>query len=113
MSIRKVGGPKGPPSTTPAAGAGTVRGATGADFKATLGDVKNVEGVAPVASSALLARVQAGEITREEYVAARVQQATAHLKGLPPAEIEAIQHELKELCETDPLLQELVGRATG
>jgi hypothetical protein len=77
-----------------------------------MSDHETPSNVRATTGSELLARVRAGEITREQYVEARVREATAHLKGVPPSEIEALQQDLRDRCASDPLLQELIDRAT-
>ena len=61
-----------------------------------------------------LERLGRGEITVDAYLDARVTQACAHLEGkLPAAELEFVQRTLRAQLATDPVLIELVRRATG
>jgi hypothetical protein len=109
MSIRRIGGPKGP-SRAPAGGPSSAR-TTGTAFNEAA-RAQNVPSTSSVVGPQPLARVQAGEIDRQGYVAAHVEQATSHLKGLPSEQLQAIQQDLKDRCESDPLLKELVDHAT-
>ncbi len=55
-----------------------------------------------------------GEIGLDEYLDARVQEATQHLASkLSPDQIEFVKSTLRAQFETDPVLIELVRRATG
>jgi hypothetical protein len=57
--------------------------------------------------------LRAGEIDARQYLDAKVEEATAHLQGLPAVELEAIQKALRERLTTDPALLDLVRGATG
>jgi hypothetical protein len=107
MSINRIGGPS-PPTSAPA-GASTARPATtGADFKTAL------RAQAPptaTSCSESLASLQAGQIDPSGYVALHVQQATAHLK-MSPSALESLQGQLRDRCEADPLLRDLIEHAT-
>ncbi len=48
-----------------------------------------------------------------QYLDAKVQEATAHLHGVPRAELDAIRKMLREQIATDPALADLVKQATG
>lgn len=64
--------------------------------------------------SADLSRVESGEMSIEEYLDARVEQATAHLQAaLPPEQLQLLQETLREQLSTDPVVASLVQRATG
>jgi hypothetical protein len=67
--------------------------------------------VAPARTA--LERLRAGEIDAKEYVDAKVEETTAHLQSLPPADLEAIRKALRERLATDPALVDLVRGATG
>jgi hypothetical protein len=67
--------------------------------------------VAPARTA--LERLRAGEIDAQQYVDAKVGDATAHLQGLPAVELEAIRKALRERLTTDPALVDLVRGATG
>jgi hypothetical protein len=68
----------------------------------------------PVGPSDALERLGRGEITLDAYLDARVTEACANLEGkLPADELEFVQRELRAELATDPVLIELVRRATG
>jgi hypothetical protein len=69
-------------------------------------------GVEPVASS-ILARFRSGQIDVARYLDLKVEEATAHLKALPPAQLASIRSTLRERLVTDPALAGLVEAATG
>lgn len=60
-----------------------------------------------------LARVRAGEVDVHGYIDLKVDEATASLKGLSPAELDAIKGALRDQMASDPGLSELVRAATG
>jgi hypothetical protein len=61
-----------------------------------------------------LARLERGELTLDAYLDARVSDATRHLEGrLARAELEFVKQTLRTELESDPVLVELVRRATG
>ena len=60
-----------------------------------------------------LDRLRAGEIDVKGYVDAKVQEATAHLGPMPPEKLEQIRAALRDRIGSDPLLVELVKKATG
>jgi len=114
MAIDGIG--KFPISGTP----GSVGGAdsTGNVSKAEF-HLPSPSGVDSVASAnkvdrGLLGRVESGEITREQYLDLRVDEAVSHLVERIPAEkLEIIRTTLREQLGTDPLLLALVQRAVG
>ncbi len=62
----------------------------------------------------LVDRLQSGELTRDQYLDIRADQAVHHLVGqLPTDQIETIRSTLREQLSTDPLLVTLVRRATS
>lgn len=62
----------------------------------------------------LLAGVQRGEIRLDAYLDIRVSDAVGHLEGkLSPEQLEFVKEELREQLRSDPVLIELVRRATG
>lgn len=70
-----------------------------------------VEGVGACSA---LDRLKAGEIDMNQYLELRVDQATSHLVGRVDAErLETIRNVLRCEIETDPMLIDLVQRATG
>ena len=67
----------------------------------------------PAEGSDALQALQRGEIDRTQYLDARVGGAVAHLEGrLPPEQLDAVRRAVREQLETDPVLAELVRRAT-
>ncbi len=62
----------------------------------------------------LLEQVQRGEIRLDAYLDVRVTDAVGHLDGkLSPEQLEFVKDELREQLRSDPVLIELVRRATG
>ncbi len=68
-------------------------------------------GTAPAHTA--LERLRSGEVDVHGYVDLKVEEATAHLAGLPPAELAAIRGSLRERMASDPTLVDLVRTATG
>lgn len=60
-----------------------------------------------------LERLRRGEVDLDGYLDLKVHEATAHLKGLRPAELEWIRAALRDQVTQDPALAEIVRRATG
>jgi hypothetical protein len=72
--------------------------------------------VAPTAATAPstpLERLRAGEIDLDRYLDLKVDDATAHLRGLRAHEMESLRTLLREQLSSDPGLVELVQQATG
>ena len=70
--------------------------------------------VQPAAGSQALQQLGRGEITLDAYLETRLTEATAHLEArLAPEQLEFVRSELREQLATDPVLVELVRRATG
>ncbi len=65
------------------------------------------------ASSTPLERLRAGEIDCDRYLDLKVDDATAHLQGLGPEELETVRTVLRGQLERDPVLVDLVRQATG
>lgn len=62
----------------------------------------------------LLEGVQRGEVELDTYLDVRVDEAVGHLEGkLSPEQLEFVREELREQLRNDPVLLELVRRATG
>lgn len=67
-----------------------------------------------VAGTGPLARLQRGEIGLTEYLDLRVADAVAPYVGkLPAAQLDVIRDTLRDAMVSDPVVQELVRRATG
>jgi hypothetical protein len=111
MGIDGIGkpGPGGLPGSLPgAAGSGAV-GGSGEEFKVT-----RSSDAERVGSSDALGRLERGEIALDDYLDARSAEAVRHLEGKLPAEqLEFVQQTLRDELATDPVLIELVRRATG
>lgn len=76
--------------------------------------LRETEAVETAHGSEALARLERGEMKLDAYLEARVGDAVRHLEGkLPPAELDFVRGALREQLETDPVLIELVRRATG
>jgi hypothetical protein len=111
-------GKKGPPAAPSAAGTpGASRAQqTGRTFEVDKSDksgaASQAAGVQPTARTPL-ERLRAGEIDVKGYVDAKVQEATAHLGPMPPEKLEQIRAALRDRIGSDPLLVELVKKATG
>lgn len=103
--IHKPGGP--PPNLHPGRASGADR-----DFKANL-ETAPSSPAAPTAPSNALQRLDAGDISVDEYLDLQVNEAVAHLAGkLPPNQLEFVRESLREQLSEDPVLVELVRRTT-
>jgi hypothetical protein len=60
-----------------------------------------------------LAALRAGTVDITGYVNLKVNEATAHLVGMPPADLLAIRATIRERLATDPTLVDLVRTAAG
>jgi hypothetical protein len=64
--------------------------------------------------SAELERLQRGELSLDEYLDQRVEQAVGHLVGkIGVEQLDFVKQSLREQLGTDPVLTELVRRTTG
>jgi hypothetical protein len=108
MPIDGIGKPPSipPPGGTPATSStGPTGGAEGFRVGASS---------APSVASGDLARLERGEIGLDAYLDARVSEATRHLEGrLGRAELDFVRTTLRAELESDPVLVELVRRATS
>jgi hypothetical protein len=109
MGIDGIGKPgPGGPSLPGAGGSGTVGGA-GEEFKVTKSSTAS-----PVEGNDALGRLQRGELGLDDYLDVRSAEAVRHLEGkLPPEQLQFVQQTLREQLASDPVLVELVRRATG
>jgi hypothetical protein len=97
-----AGGPVPPVGPSPAA-------PTGESFK-----VDKPSATEGAQATDALARLERGEIGVDAYLDARVTDAVQHLAGkLSSEQLEFVKSSLKEQLRTDPVLTELVRRATG
>jgi hypothetical protein len=107
MSIDGIG-PKGPGGVGPLSGPGAPA-SSGEGFR-----VERGAGAEAAQGSELLSRLQSGEISVDQYLDARVDEAVQPLVSkLPSDAIEHIRSTLRAQLETDPVLVELVKRATS
>ena len=108
MPIDGIGKPPSipPPGAAPAtSGTGSAGGGEGFRVGAT---------ATPSVASGDLARLERGEIGLDAYLDARVGEATRHLEGrLGRLELDFVRRTLRAELESDPVLVELVRRATG
>jgi hypothetical protein len=113
MGIDGIGkkGPVGPPSGGEVGGPARSTVA-GRPFEVSQGSP--VEAARPTdVTGTALARLRAGEIDVNGYVDLKVDEATAHLRALPRAQLERVRAELRERVAADPALVDLVRAATG
>ncbi len=109
MGIDHVGrkGPSGPP-------AGIDAPANSQPSSEPFPTLRSATAVAPVGpSGTALDRLRAGHIGLDAYLDAKVNEATAHLSGLPAERVAAIRETLREQLATDPALADLVRTVQG
>ncbi|HEY3819647.1 MAG TPA: hypothetical protein VGL81_20905 [Polyangiaceae bacterium] len=113
MGIDGIGkkGPPAPPSPADAKGPARAPEAT-RPFEVTKTATAPQAGAVEAPRTAM-ERLRAGEIDVNGYVEVKVQEATAHLAALPPAELEKLKSALRDRLGSDPGLVELVRKATG
>lgn len=59
-------------------------------------------------------KVKSGEMSLDEYIDQRVEEASSHLKGkIPDETLENLKFVMREKVRTDPLLVETIRRTTG
>jgi hypothetical protein len=86
-----------------------VGGASGESFKVATGEPAGSVGL-----SEALQRLEHNQITLDEYLDMRVHGAVEHLEGkLSVEQLEFVKETLREQLRSDPVLIELVRRATG
>lgn len=112
MSIDGIGKRGGIPAGAPAPGAASTPG----EFK--LGESAGIgaaeQAAAPGTSTDTLGALERGEISVDQYLDARVQSAVAPLEAsLSPDQLQFVRSELRAALENDPVLVELVRKATG
>ncbi len=106
MAIDGIGQRGGAPKVS--SGVGAAQGVETEKFELTTESVERPEG------PQLLERVQRGEVELDAYLDVRVNDAVGHLEGKLSAEqLEFVREELREQLRNDPVLIELVRRATG
>ncbi len=97
----------------PGVGGGELDAARSVEAEATTG-AEGAQGSERSAGSALLEQLRRGEIDVERYLDAQVQAATSHVEGaLSPVQLDFVREALRDQLAADPVLIELVRRATG
>lgn len=108
MGIDGIGKGGDVPKVDSSSGSTSVTGVEGERFEL------SAEGVGSSQEAGLLERVQRGEVGLDAYLDVRVNDAVGHLEGrLSPEQLEFVKEELREQLQSDPVLIELVRRATG
>ncbi len=111
MGIDRIG-KKAPPPPPPneAVGSSRTAGVAGA-FRVETPPPANPVG--RVDASGALELLRAGKVDLGGYLDLKVDEATAHLQGLPRVELDAIRRAVRDRLASDPTLVELVRTATG
>jgi hypothetical protein len=105
MGIDGIGKPPAPGPIDPAAGTSAKTGAT---FESTAGTKAE-----SASGSDALGRLRSGQISIDEYLEDRIDQAVGHLTAqLSPEQLEFVKDTLREQLSQDPVLVELARRAT-
>ena len=113
MGIDSIG-KKAPPAPPPPVDAkGPARATEAAGPFEVSGAAPSPAAGAVEAPRTALERLRAGEIDVNGYVDLKVDEATTHLKALPPGELEQVRSALRDRLATDPGLVDLVRQATG
>ena len=111
--IGKGGPPRGVGGTPPATGPAKTA-ETGKTFEVHQSrEATAIEAPANVNANGPLEQLKAGKIDFNQYVDLKVQEATSHLEGLSPAQLDTIKSMLRDRMATDPELVDLVKQATG
>ena len=118
MAIDRIGKGGAPPPTPETGGADKAHktGATDKSFQAELhkGEAtKHAGQVDPTSGPTPLQKLRAGEVDVNGYIDLKVDEATKHLDGLSPHEIDEIKKVLRDQMATDPGLVDLARTATG
>jgi hypothetical protein len=127
MGIDRIG-KSGAPAPLPEVGGASPSGPVGAAFhvpkvgapsggSSVAGGSSAVPAGAPLDAAVppvgALDRLRSGEVDLDGYMNLKVDEATAHLSALPPAQLDAIRSALRERISSDPALVDLVRAATG
>jgi len=95
-------------------GVGPLDGAAAPDSTEGAADVGRAGEAEQSAATGALERLGRGEINLDQYLDGRVADAIEHLQGrVPPAQLDFVRAALRESLASDPVLVELVRRATG
>jgi hypothetical protein len=109
MSIDGIGRPPKPPNDVGAAHAPSAVGAPRESFQ-----LEPTAGTDAVNAKGPLGQLERGEIGLDQYLDARVEAAVAPLiERLNPESLAFLKSSLRAELATDPVLVELVRRATG
>jgi hypothetical protein len=109
MGIDGIGKPPGAGGPGGIGGGPLGPGGTGKTFEVSPGAAAK-----PAAGSDALQRLESGEMSLEAYLDTRVSDAVSHLDGkLPADQLEFVRQTLRQQLETDPVLVQLVRRATS
>ncbi len=104
------GGPKLPP--TPPGTPGTPKVAeTGRTFE--VQKPPPVTQTTAVGGPTPIEQLRSGQIDVNGYLDLKVNEATGHLKGLTPVQLDALRNMLRDQISTDPALADLFQQATG
>jgi hypothetical protein len=108
MSIDGIGRPPRPP------GVGASEGPEPASGAEKTFQLERSAGATAVSPSGPLTRLEKGEISVDQYLDARVEEALAPLvERLAPGQLDFVRSSLRAELATDPVLVELVQRVTG
>jgi hypothetical protein len=98
-------------------GPSNLTGVAGPDAPVRKSDSFRLDPQAPVdrtSPSEALERVRSGELSVDQYLDGRVQEAVQHLVGkLSPEQLDFVRETLREQLSSDPVLVELVQRTVG
>jgi len=117
MAIDRIGrgGPPAPPSpdASPDAHPSALNKPAAEPFSLSPAIAKpSVEAVA-VPAPAALDRLRSGRVDLAGYIDQKVDEAMAHLAGLPAGQLETIRSALRDRLATDPALVDLVRAVAG
>jgi len=102
----------GAPSSVGTAGAPEGPGRAEFSVKSAVGT--SASSAAGPVDTGLVGQLQSGQLTKDQYLDIRAEQAVHHLIGRIPAEkIEVIRATLREQLSTDPVLIAMVRRTTS
>lgn len=108
MSIDRIG--KGAP---PVPQTGNTGATPGVDRPFEAPRSAAAEGATPVGAASPLERLRAGELTLDQYLDIKVEDALRAVGKVGAADREVIRHTLRDALASDPGLADLVRQATG
>jgi len=98
-------------------GPGGLGGVTGPNAPVRTSDSFRLDAQGSVERTGLsdaLEKVRSGELSLDQYLDGRVQEAVQHLVGkLSPEQLDFVRETLREQLSSDPVLVELVQRSVG